>query len=52
MSWGKVYETMNFGELIAEIHLGFNKAFALASNIFIDSVNIFIDSITKRINGE
>ena len=51
MSWGKVYETTNFGELIAEIHLGFNKALALGSNVFIDSVNILIDSINKRING-
>jgi len=51
MSWGKVYETTNFGELIAEIHLGFNKALALGSNIFIDSINVLIDTINKRING-
>lgn len=51
MSWGKVYETTNFGELVTYIHLGFNKALALSSNIFIDSINILVDSITKRING-
>lgn len=51
MSWGKVYETTNFGELISEIHLGFNKALAITTNIFIDSVNILIDNINKRING-
>jgi hypothetical protein len=51
MSWGKVYETTNFGELIAEIHLGFNKALAFTSNIFIDSINILIDSINNRLNG-
>lgn len=51
MSWGKVYETTNFGELISEIHLGFNKSLAIATNIFIDSINIFIDNINKRING-
>ena len=51
MSWGEVYRTTNFGELVSYIHLGFNKALALGSNIFIDSINILIDSINNRLNG-
>ncbi len=53
MSWGEVYKTTNFGLLPSYIHLGFNKAFALATETFsgfIDSVQIYIDSILTRIS--
>ena len=53
MSWGKIYETTNWGKIESFIHIGFNKAAALATvavTIIIDSVNILRDSITNRIN--
>jgi hypothetical protein len=53
MSWGKIYETTNWGRIQSFIHIGFNKAAALTASavtILIDSVNILIDSITNRIN--
>jgi len=49
MSWGKVYETTNFGELLSYIHLGFNKALTTAISLLVDNVNVLIDSITHRI---
>jgi len=53
MSWGKIYETTSWGLLVSYIHIGFNRASALAAaavTILIDSVNILIDTITNRIN--
>jgi hypothetical protein len=53
MSWGKIYETTSWGLLASYVHIGFNKAAALAAAaviILIDSINILIDSITNRIN--
>jgi len=48
MSWGKVYETTNFGELASYIHLGFNKALTSTISLFIDNINVLIDSITHN----
>lgn len=53
MSWGKIYETSNWGKIESYIHIGFNKAAALATvivSILIDNTNILIDSITNRLN--
>jgi len=53
MSWGKIYETTSWGEIVSYIHIGFNKAAALATlaiTLLIDNANIFIDSITNRLN--
>jgi len=53
MSWGKIYETSHWGNIQSFIHIGFNKAAALATaiiTILIDNTNILIDSITNRLN--
>ena len=31
MSWGKIYETTNWGRIQSFIHIGFNKAAALTA---------------------
>jgi len=53
MSWGKVYETSNWGKLENYIHIGFNKVFAIISeqvDLFISSISIQVDTILESID--
>jgi len=53
MSWGKIYETSNWGILASYINIGFNKTFAFISeqvDFFISSARITIDTILEQID--
>lgn len=53
MSWGKVYETSNWGNVQSFIHIGFNKVLAFISeqvDIFISSINLNISTILESID--
>jgi len=53
MSWGKVYETSNWGNIQSFIHIGFNKVLAFISeqvDVFISSINLKISTILESID--
>lgn len=53
MSWGKVYETSNWGNIQDFIHIGFNRVLAFISqqvDVFISSIKLKISTVLEQID--